>query len=122
MTAPRSPSRSPDEYQRLGIGSSLTAELLADARAAGIKEITALVSSDNPAAVALLRRIVSALDIRFEGPRALDPRSARVRQPGSGLPCSAVTAAGLAFATRNMEDLTPVLIADGPRFRAEPCR
>ena len=57
-----------DEYQRLGIGSSLTAELLADARAAGITEITALVASDNPAAVALLRRIVRALDIRFEGP------------------------------------------------------
>jgi hypothetical protein len=39
-----------------------------DARAAGITEITALVSSDNPAAVALLRRIVSTLEIRLEGP------------------------------------------------------
>ena len=38
-----------DEHQRLGIGSALTAELLADARAAGITEVTALVSSDNPA-------------------------------------------------------------------------
>lgn len=57
-----------DEYQQLGIGSALTKELLADARAAGITEITALVSSDNPAAVALLRRILEALDIRFEGP------------------------------------------------------
>jgi ribosomal protein S18 acetylase RimI-like enzyme len=57
-----------DEYHKLGIGSTLTAELLADARAAGITEITALVSSDNSAAVALLRRILDVLDIRFEGP------------------------------------------------------
>lgn len=57
-----------DEYHRLGIGSTLTAELLADARAAGVTEITALVSSDNDAAVALLRRILDVLDIRFEGP------------------------------------------------------
>ena len=57
-----------DEYQQLGIGSALTAELVADARAAGIREITALVSSDNPAALALLRRILNVVDIRFEGP------------------------------------------------------
>jgi ribosomal protein S18 acetylase RimI-like enzyme len=57
-----------DEYQQRGIGSTLAAELVTDARAAGITEITALVSSDNPAAVALLRRIAGALDIRREGP------------------------------------------------------
>jgi ribosomal protein S18 acetylase RimI-like enzyme len=57
-----------DEYQHRGIGSALAAELIGDARAAGITEITALVSSDNPAAVALLRRIVGTLDIRLEGP------------------------------------------------------
>ncbi len=57
-----------DEYQQLGIGSALAAELIADARAAGITEITALVSSDNPAAVALLRRILNVIDIRFDGP------------------------------------------------------
>ena len=56
-----------DEYQQQGIGSALGAELVADARTAGITEITALVSSDNPAAVALLRRIAGVLDIRFEG-------------------------------------------------------
>jgi len=39
-----------------------------DARAAGVTEITALVSSDNPAAVAVLRRIVNALAVSFEGP------------------------------------------------------
>jgi ribosomal protein S18 acetylase RimI-like enzyme len=58
-----------DEYQQRGIGSALAAELVADARAAGITEITALVSSDNPAAVALLRRIANTLDIRLEGPQ-----------------------------------------------------
>lgn len=57
-----------DEYQQHGIGSALTTELIADARAAGITEITALVASDNPAAVALLRRILNVLDMRLEGP------------------------------------------------------
>ena len=57
-----------DELQHRGIGSALTAELIADARAAGITEVTALVASDNPAAVALLRRILKVLDVRFEGP------------------------------------------------------
>jgi predicted MFS family arabinose efflux permease/ribosomal protein S18 acetylase RimI-like enzyme len=57
-----------DEHQRLGIGSVLTAELLADARAAGITEVTALVASDNEAAMSLLRRLLSELEVRFEGP------------------------------------------------------
>ena len=57
-----------DEHQRLGIGSALTAELLADARAAGITEVTSLVSSDNPAAVKLLRRVVGRLEVTYEGP------------------------------------------------------
>ena len=53
-----------DEYQQRGVGSALAAELIADARAAGVTEITALVSSDNPAALALLRRIANVLSIR----------------------------------------------------------
>jgi ribosomal protein S18 acetylase RimI-like enzyme len=57
-----------DEYQRRGIGSALTTELIADARASGVTEITALVSSDNPAALALIRRLLRALDIRVDGP------------------------------------------------------
>ena len=57
-----------DEYQQQGIGTALTGELIADARAAGITEITALVASDNPAALALLRRIMGVLDVSFEGP------------------------------------------------------
>jgi ribosomal protein S18 acetylase RimI-like enzyme len=57
-----------DAYQQRGIGSALTAELVADARAAGIAEITALVARDNPAAVALLRRALHALEIRLDGP------------------------------------------------------
>jgi ribosomal protein S18 acetylase RimI-like enzyme len=56
-----------DEYQQRGIGSALTGELIADARAAGITHVTALVAGDNPAALALLRRAVEVLDIRFEG-------------------------------------------------------
>jgi protein lysine acetyltransferase len=57
-----------DEYQQRGIGSTLAAALLSDARAADITEITALVSSDNKAAVSLLRRIAHVLDIRVDGP------------------------------------------------------
>ena len=57
-----------DDHQRLGIGSALTGELLADARAAGITEVTALVASDNSAAVHLLRRVLDRLEVRFEGP------------------------------------------------------
>ena len=57
-----------DEHQRLGIGSALAAELLGDARAAGIAEVTALVSSENTAAVSVLRRVLDRLEVRFEGP------------------------------------------------------
>jgi ribosomal protein S18 acetylase RimI-like enzyme len=57
-----------DEYQQRGIGSALTAELIADACAGGITEITALVASDNRPAVALLRRALGKLTIRLEGP------------------------------------------------------
>jgi predicted MFS family arabinose efflux permease/ribosomal protein S18 acetylase RimI-like enzyme len=56
-----------DEHQRLGIGTALTEELLADARAAGITEVTALVATDNKAAVSLLQRVLGRLDARFEG-------------------------------------------------------
>jgi ribosomal protein S18 acetylase RimI-like enzyme len=57
-----------DAYQHRGIGSALAAELISDARAAGITEITALASSDNPAALALLRRTADVVDVHFEGP------------------------------------------------------
>jgi GNAT superfamily N-acetyltransferase len=61
-----------DEYQGRGIGSALIALLVADARAAGICEITALVRSDNPAAVAILRHVLGRrLELRFEGPELL---------------------------------------------------
>src|SRR6266566_2304666 len=53
-----------DSHQHRGIGSALAAELLADARAAGITQITALASSDNPAALALLRRTANVTDVR----------------------------------------------------------
>ena len=66
-----------DAYHGRGIGSALAELLLADARAAGICEVTALVRSDNPAALALLRRVLGRLELRLEGPdtfvRALLP-------------------------------------------------
>jgi ribosomal protein S18 acetylase RimI-like enzyme len=73
------------DYRRRGIGSALTEQLLADARAAGITEITALVASDNPAAVALLRRALDTLEISLEGSelwvRAMLPRLSPLHGP-----------------------------------------
>jgi len=60
-----------DAYQGRGIGSALTQELVADACAAGIVEVTALVRSDNPAALAVLQRTLGQLEVRFEGPEML---------------------------------------------------
>ena len=57
-----------DSHQHHGIGSALAAELIADARAAGITEITALAASDNGAALALIRRTADVVDVHFEGP------------------------------------------------------
>ena len=67
-----------DAYQGLGIGSALAGLLVADARAAGVREVTALVRSDNPAALALLRRVLGRLELRLEGPELL------VRAPLTG--------------------------------------
>jgi ribosomal protein S18 acetylase RimI-like enzyme len=60
-----------DQYQRRGIGSSIAAKLIADARAAGITEVVALVSSNNRAAIALLRRVLIAMEVCFDGPELL---------------------------------------------------
>jgi len=57
-----------DEYQHRGIGSALAGELIADARAAGITEITALVRGDNPNALALIRHTAHVTDVHYEGP------------------------------------------------------
>jgi ribosomal protein S18 acetylase RimI-like enzyme len=57
-----------DRYQGRGIGSALTRMLLEDARAAGITEIIAQTSGDNPAALALIRHSARVLEIRVEGP------------------------------------------------------
>jgi ribosomal protein S18 acetylase RimI-like enzyme len=56
-----------DEHQQRGIGAALTAELVADARAAGVTELTALVASDNRPALALLGRTLGKLTTRLEG-------------------------------------------------------
>jgi len=60
-----------DAYQGLGIGSALTAELVADALAAGVTEVTALVRSDNRAALAVLQWALGRLELRVEGPELL---------------------------------------------------
>jgi ribosomal protein S18 acetylase RimI-like enzyme len=56
-----------DEYQRRGIGSVVVRKLIADARAAGITEVVALVSSNNRSAIALLHRVLNAIEIRLDG-------------------------------------------------------
>jgi ribosomal protein S18 acetylase RimI-like enzyme len=56
-----------DRCQRRGIGSALIAELVADACASGVTELTALVSSGNTAALTLLRRVAKSLHVRYEG-------------------------------------------------------
>jgi ribosomal protein S18 acetylase RimI-like enzyme len=60
-----------DAYQGRGIGSALTQELVADACAAGIVEVTALVRSDNRAAFAVLSRVLGQFELRLEGPETL---------------------------------------------------
>jgi ribosomal protein S18 acetylase RimI-like enzyme len=56
-----------DAYQRRGVGSVLTRELAADARAAGITAIHATVAGDNPQAVALLTRCAKTLEVTWSG-------------------------------------------------------
>jgi len=56
-----------DEYQGRGIGTILTRELAADARAAGITELQATVCGDNPPAVSLLARVAESLDVTWRG-------------------------------------------------------
>jgi len=56
-----------DAYQGRGIGTILTRELAADARAAGITELHATVCGDNTPAVSLLSRIASSLQVRWRG-------------------------------------------------------
>lgn len=56
-----------DDHQGRGVGSTLARELAADARAAGITQLTATVCGDNPRVVALLRRLGRSLDARWLG-------------------------------------------------------
>jgi RimJ/RimL family protein N-acetyltransferase len=60
-----------DAYQGNGIGSALAQEVVADACTAGIVEVTALIRSDNPAALAVLYRVLGSLKCRLEGPDML---------------------------------------------------
>lgn len=56
-----------DDHQGRGAGSTLANELAADARAAGITQLTATICGDNPGMVALLRRLGSSLETRWLG-------------------------------------------------------
>jgi ribosomal protein S18 acetylase RimI-like enzyme len=56
-----------DVYHRRGIGSALVDQLAADARAAGITHLTAMIQSSNTAALALVQRVARPVDVRFEG-------------------------------------------------------
>ncbi|TMM10474.1 MAG: GNAT family N-acetyltransferase [Actinobacteria bacterium] len=56
-----------DDHQHRGIGSALTRMLLDDARAAGITEITAQASGENPAALALIKRSARIVEVRLDG-------------------------------------------------------
>jgi ribosomal protein S18 acetylase RimI-like enzyme len=60
-----------DAYHGRGVGSALTKELVSDACAAGVVEVTALVRSDNRAAFALLSRVLGQFELRLEGPEML---------------------------------------------------
>jgi ribosomal protein S18 acetylase RimI-like enzyme len=56
-----------DVWQGRGIGSILTRELAADARAARIAELHATIVGDNPRAVSLLVRVARALKVSWQG-------------------------------------------------------
>ena len=56
-----------DVYQGRGFGSSLGRVLAADARAAGIRELVALVCSDNAPMVSLLKRLGHSLEASWSG-------------------------------------------------------
>jgi ribosomal protein S18 acetylase RimI-like enzyme len=55
-----------DAHQSRGLGSILAGELAADARAAGITQLTATVCGDNPRVVALIKRLGS-LEMSWNG-------------------------------------------------------
>ena len=55
-----------DLYQGCGIGTQLVDLVLADARAAGIEQVDAVVQSSNRAALRLLRRVLDAPMVRVE--------------------------------------------------------
>jgi len=56
-----------DDHQGRGIGTILTRELAADARAAGITQLHATVCGDNPPAISLLSRVAQSLHVRWRG-------------------------------------------------------
>jgi GNAT superfamily N-acetyltransferase len=60
-----------DCYQGAGIGKLLVGMLLADARAAGMRRVDAVVQTSNRAALGLLRRVMARPTFRVEGGETL---------------------------------------------------
>ncbi len=56
-----------DDYQHLGVGSVLADLLAADARAAGIRYVSASIAAENDAAVALMKRVAGVVESRYVG-------------------------------------------------------
>ncbi len=56
-----------DDYQHLGVGSVLADLLAADARAAGIRYVSASIGAENGAAVALVKRVARVVESRYVG-------------------------------------------------------
>jgi L-amino acid N-acyltransferase YncA len=57
-----------DEWRGVGIGTAITQRLAADAAAAGITRVHALIGAENRASLALIRATTSIVSSRFEGP------------------------------------------------------
>src|SRR6266566_4336506 len=83
-----------DSHQHRGIGSALAAELLADARAAGITQITALASSDNPAAPRTSPTFASRVQSSRFAPQSPRRRSRRYIPPVGAVDLKGLLAAG----------------------------
>jgi GNAT superfamily N-acetyltransferase len=56
-----------DDHQGKGIGTVLTRELAADARAAGVRRLLATTCGDNPRATSVLAKVSSSLQVRILG-------------------------------------------------------
>jgi acetyltransferase len=59
-----------DDYHGKGIGRTLVELLAADARAAGVTQLTATIQSSNAAARGLVQKALDVVDVRYEAGEA----------------------------------------------------